>query len=102
VERSGGPAPHAPALEARLRAQGLRPHRWGNGPGDIYGWHAHDYAKVLYCLSGSIVFHLRDDADVALAPGDRLEIDAGTEHAATVGEAGVECMEAPAEPPPRF
>ena len=29
-----------------------------------------------------------------LAPGDRLEIAAGTDHSATVGPEGVECMEA--------
>jgi quercetin dioxygenase-like cupin family protein len=49
---------------------------------------------VLYCVSGSIVFHT-DDGDLELHPGDRLDIEPGTAHAATVGPEGVECMEAP-------
>ncbi|MEW6155274.1 MAG: cupin domain-containing protein [Actinomycetota bacterium] len=84
----------AAAIVSSMRAEGLDPQRWGNGPGDRYGWHEHGYHKVLYCLSGSIVFHTREQGDVELSPGDRLEIDPGTEHAATVGPAGVECAEA--------
>jgi hypothetical protein len=70
-----------------------RPRPWSNGPGDEYGWHAHGYHKVLFCLSGSIVFHTRDGA-VELTAGDRLDLDPGTEHAATVGREGVGCVEA--------
>lgn len=81
------------ALEA-FRAEGCsEPRPWGNGPGDTYGWHAHDYHKVLFCLEGSITFHLRD-GDVALEAGDRLDLDPGTEHAATVGPRGCSCIEA--------
>ena len=80
---------------ASMRADGLDPRRWGNGPGDRYGWHEHSYHKVLFCLSGSIVFHTRSDGDVELNPGDRLDLDPGTQHAATVGPRGVECVEAP-------
>ena len=69
------------------------PRAWGNGPGDAYGRHAHDYHKVLFCLDGSITFHLRD-GDLTLAAGDRLDLEPGTEHAATVGEAGCSCLEA--------
>jgi hypothetical protein len=69
------------------------PRSWRNGPGESYGWHAHDYHKVLFCLEGSIVFHLRE-ADVRLGVGDRLDLAPGTEHAATVGPSGVECVEA--------
>jgi quercetin dioxygenase-like cupin family protein len=79
--------------EARFREEGLSPTSWGNGPGDTYGWHSHGYHKVLYCVSGSIVFHTRD-GDVELAAGDRLDLPPGTEHAATVGPAGCQCMEA--------
>lgn len=44
--------------------------------------------------------------DVVLAAGERLELPAGTAHGATVGAAGVTCLEAhlPAgslPPPPR-
>ena len=93
LTRGEGPPPDREAVEARFRAEGLSPHSWGNGPGDRYGRHAHSYEKVLYCLSGSIVFHM-SEGDVDLAPGDRLDVPPGTEHAATVGPEGVECLEA--------
>lgn len=80
-------------LEERLAAEGLSPHAWSNGPRDTYGRHEHGYHKVLYCVRGSIVFHM-DGGDVELGPGDRLDIPAGTPHAATVGPHGVECLEA--------
>ena len=69
------------------------PRSWANGPGDTYGRHAHDRHKVLFCLRGSIVFHL-DDRDVDLAAGERLDLPPGTAHAATVGPQGCECVEA--------
>jgi mannose-6-phosphate isomerase-like protein (cupin superfamily) len=69
------------------------PRPWGNGPGDVYGWHDHGYHKVLFCLSGSIVFHTRE-GDVELTSGDRLDLEPGTEHAATVGPDGCSCIEA--------
>ena len=80
-------------IEARYAADGLRPYSWGNAPHERYDWHSHDYTKVLYCVTGSIVFHT-DDGDFSLEPGDRLEVDPGTEHAATVGDDGVLCLEA--------
>ena len=89
-----GAAPERRAVEARFREEGLSPQAWGNAPGDRYGRHAHDFHKVLYCVSGSIVFHT-DAGDVELHPGDRLDVGPGTPHAATVGPDGVECMEAP-------
>jgi mannose-6-phosphate isomerase class I len=80
--------------DAAFAAEGCSPPRpWGNGPGDAYGRHEHAYHKVLFCLSGSIVFHT-DDGDVELRQGDRLDLEAGTPHAATVGPEGVECVEA--------
>jgi quercetin dioxygenase-like cupin family protein len=86
-------APRGQEVRARFTAEGLSPHSWSNAPGDTYGWHSHQYDKVLYCVLGSIVFHTRD-GDHALQSGDRLDVPAGTEHAATVGPTGVECMEA--------
>lgn len=81
-------------FEARLRAAGLTPTAWVNGPGDRYGWHRHEYHKVLYCVSGSIVFHT-PEGNVELHAGDRLEVEPGTDHAASVGPDGVHCVEAP-------
>ena len=79
---------------AAFSAEGCdTPRSWGNGPGDRYGRHAHDAHKVLFCLEGSIVFHT-DEGDLELTPGDRLDLPAGTPHAATVGPAGCACIEA--------
>ena len=81
------------ALEV-FRDEGCSPPRfWGNGPGDTYGRHSHDYHKVLFCLAGSITFHV-GGGDLELSAGDRLDLEPGTEHGATVGSDGVECVEA--------
>jgi quercetin dioxygenase-like cupin family protein len=97
VPSDGGPW-DTEGARRKLSDEGLNPQAWGNGPGDQYGWHRHEYHKVLYCVSGSIVFHTRD-GDVELGPGDRMELGPGTDHAATVGPRGVQCVEA-ARPAP--
>ncbi len=79
----------------RLRAEGLAPGSWSNGPGDRYPAHAHGYDKVLVVSRGSIVFGLpASGAALSLTVGDRLELPAGTEHDAVVGPDGVVCLEA--------
>jgi mannose-6-phosphate isomerase-like protein (cupin superfamily) len=79
---------------AVLVAEGCSdPRPWSNGPGDAYGRHVHGYHKVLFCIEGSIVFHL-EDRDEELTAGDRLDLAPGTPHAATVGPQGCACMEA--------
>ncbi len=88
----GGPSSPEEAASA-LRAEGLEPTTWGNGPSTEYGWHRHPSPKVLFCVRGSIVFHTRH-GELALGVGDRLELAVGVEHAATVGPDGVECVEA--------
>lgn len=81
-------------LVERLRAEGLSPGSWSNGPGDVYGAHDHAYDKVLVCTAGSITFGLPETGTaVDLAIGDRLELPAGTSHDAVVGSAGVTCLE---------
>ncbi len=95
VEKSAGEPPTSEELRRWFQQEGLRPSEWGNAPGDTYDWHAHGYHKVLYCVSGSIVFHTKDEGDLELQAGDRLDVEPGTEHAATVGPDGVRCMEAP-------
>lgn len=75
-----------------FRAEGLTPQAWSNGPGFVYGTHTHPYAKLLACVAGSITFHT-PDGDVVLIAGDRLDLPAGTPHAATVGPDGVTCWE---------
>lgn len=82
-------------LEARLVGQGLTPTSWSNAPTDAYAAHQHPYDKVLVVARGSITFHLVDTGiDVRLSAGERLDLPAGTAHAATVGPAGVTCLEA--------
>jgi hypothetical protein len=76
-------------LEAKLRAQGLDPGSWGNGPDDRYAPHEHGYDKVLVCVAGSIRFGLpASGRHVDLAAGDRLDLPAGTRHDALVGVSG--------------
>jgi uncharacterized protein YjlB len=80
---------------ARLRAEGLAPGSWSNGPGDRYAAHEHGYDKVIVVASGSIAFGLPGRGEtVDLAAGDRLELPAATSHDAVVGPAGVTCLEA--------
>jgi quercetin dioxygenase-like cupin family protein len=76
-----------------MRALGHPVSEWSNGPGYRYATHAHPYRKILFCLEGSIAFHL-DEGDVRLSAGDRTVIESGAEHSATVGPAGVRCAEA--------
>ncbi len=93
VEKARGGSSEREEIGARFELEGLHPSEWGNAPGDQYSWHSHDYHKVLYCVSGSIVFHT-EEGDFELEPGDRLDVEPGTGHSATVGPDGVRCMEA--------
>ena len=82
-------------LAERLRADGLDPAPWSNGPGDRYAVHEHGYDKVIACAAGSIRFGLPGSGESAeLAMGDRLDLPAGTVHDAVVGPGGVTCLEA--------
>ena len=86
-------SPDQREIEARFEEESLTPTSWGNTPDYEYEWHSHSYHKVLYCVSGSIVFHT-EEGDFELEPGDRLDVEPGTGHSATVGPDGVRCMEA--------
>lgn len=82
-------------LANRLAAEGMNAGSWSNGPHDRYAAHDHGYDKVLVCAAGSIRFGLPDlGRMVDLAPGDRLDLPAGTRHDAIVGPDGVTCLEA--------
>jgi quercetin dioxygenase-like cupin family protein len=93
IQRSAVEPPDMEEIEAKFRNEGLSPHAWGNDPDYEYQWHSHGYHKVLYCVSGSIVFHT-EDGDFEMEAGDRLDVEPGTGHSATVGSEGVQCMEA--------
>lgn len=92
----GGP-PAGPGVEgasARLRAAGVEPQAWSNGPGDRYGRHEHSYAKLLVCAEGSITFLVGPDEEpVDLSAGEGFELPPHTSHAAVVGPAGCTCVE---------
>ncbi len=80
------------AIFSALRAEGLSPIPWSNGPGDHYGEHSHPYHKVLYCVRGGITFVV-EGRQVPMKPGDRLELPPGTRHSAVVGPDGTACVE---------
>lgn len=78
-----------------MRAEGLQPGGWANGPGETYAVHDHAYDKVIVVERGSITFGVRASGEAyALTKGDRLELPAGTGHDAVVGPDGVACLEA--------
>lgn len=90
---AGLSTPGEPEMRAIIRREGLEGRRWSSGPGEHFRAHSHPHDKLLYCVHGSIVFHIAGSR-VAVSPGDRLEIDCGTVHAAAVGDDGVVCLEA--------
>lgn len=82
-------------IAGRLRAEGLDPSPWSNGPGDRYAVHEHGFDKVIGVERGSIAFGLPGiGRTVELDAGDRIELPAGTAHDAVVGPGGVTCWEA--------
>lgn len=90
VTRHGG----VRAAEERLRAAGVQPMAWSNGPGDRYAQHSHPYTKLLICAEGSIRFLIGpEEAAVELAPGDGFLLPPKTRHAAVVGPDGCTCVE---------
>jgi mannose-6-phosphate isomerase-like protein (cupin superfamily) len=91
---AGDSGPGTAAAEARLRALGVDPLAWSNGPGDRYAAHEHGYTKLLVCAQGSITFFVGPEGlPVELLPGDGFELPPGTRHAALVGPSGCTCLE---------
>jgi mannose-6-phosphate isomerase-like protein (cupin superfamily) len=80
------------AARARLRAAGVEPHAWSNGPGDTFAAHEHGTAKLLICAEGSITFEM-EGQPIELNAGRGLLLPAGTRHSAVVGPAGCTCLE---------
>jgi uncharacterized protein YjlB len=86
--------PGVAAAERALRAAGVVPSAWGNGPGDTYAAHEHAFTKLLICAEGSITFLVGpEETPVELGPGDGFVLPAGARHAARVGSAGCTCLE---------
>lgn len=89
-----GGEPGIDASRERLRAAGVEPSAWSNGPHDRYAAHDHATTKLLVCAEGSITFLVgRDEQPVELVAGDGLVLPAGTRHAAVVGPDGCICLE---------
>lgn len=90
----GDRLPSESALRELYAAEGLTPYRWSNGPHDRYRAHRHGYHKIIYVVSGSIMFGLPElGQSVSLTAGDRLDLPAGVLHDAVVGPDGVVCLE---------
>jgi hypothetical protein len=93
VERYDGTAPGEEEIAARMRAEDLSPHGWGNGSAIATAGTSTATKKVLYCVRGRIVFHTVG-GDIELGPGDKMVLQPHTAHGATVGAEGVRCIEA--------
>ncbi len=85
-------APSRASVERRLRAEGVAPSAWSNGPHDRYAEHSHRYTKLLMCASGSITFVIGGE-EVELQPGSGFVLPPGTTHSAFVGPQGCTCVE---------
>ncbi|MCA1571647.1 MAG: AraC family ligand binding domain-containing protein [Chloroflexi bacterium] len=82
------------AARDRLRAAGVEPYAWSNGPGDRYAAHEHGTTKLLICAEGSLTFFIGpDEQPVELVAGAGFVLPAGTRHAAVVGAEGCTCLE---------
>ena len=91
----GAQPPDESELRRLMAAEGLQPQRWSNGPHETYNAHTHDFHKVIYVVSGSILFGFPIVGEpTELHPGDRLDLPAGVLHNAAVGRSGVVCLEA--------
>jgi quercetin dioxygenase-like cupin family protein len=85
--------PTEATIRRLLAEEDLEPYRWSNGPGDVYAAHQHPYDKVIYVVSGSILFRVPGE-QLELHAGDRLDLPRGKNHDAVVGDEGVVCLEA--------
>lgn len=92
---SEGKAPTEAEIRRMMDAEGLKPYRWSNAPGDVYQAHTHTYHKVIYVVQGSITFGFPNKGEQATRRvGDRLDLPPGVTHDAVVGPEGVACLEA--------
>ncbi|MEW6270045.1 MAG: cupin domain-containing protein [Thermodesulfobacteriota bacterium] len=75
------------ALRARLEREGYSVFCWTDPPAAHYDAHAHDHDESIWLVSGKITFGTASGA-LALEPGDRLMLPAGTVHTADAGSGG--------------
>ena len=87
-------SPTEQELAQRMRDEGMEPTHWSNTAGTVYHAHTHDYHKVIYVVSGSLILGFPIIGEpTQLMAGDRLSLPAGIEHNAVVGDEGVLCLE---------
>lgn len=82
-----GPPPDEDSLRLRLEGEGYAVFSWSDPPGARYDPHVHERDESIWVFRGRIVFEA-EGRSLALGPGDRLMLPAGTRHAALVGEEG--------------
>ena len=75
--------------QAYLAARGLRSSAWAVGPRTWFPEHRHQRTKHLFVTRGRISFN-----GTWVETGEGVRIEAGTDHEACAGDAGVECVEA--------
>ena len=76
------------ALRDRLRAEGLGPSAWGNGPHDRYGAHDHGYDKVIVVAAGAVRVGLPGTGGGHdLVAGDRVEVRVSASSLIVIGNA---------------
>lgn len=84
---TGAESPDEAALRARLAADGFEAWSWTDAPGATYAPHSHEHDESLWVVAGEITFVIAGEAH-RLGPGDRLQLPAGTVHAAEAGPGG--------------
>lgn len=83
----GAGAPTEDALAQRLAADGFSSFCWSDAPHAHYDEHEHDRDESIWLVAGTIRFTAHG-RELALAPGDRLMLPAGTRHTADAGPDG--------------
>lgn len=90
----GGVHPSQYTIMQLLQQEGLQPYVSALRPNSRDGARSHGYAKIVYCLEGTLEVVLPDlDHRVTLRGGDRLELPRGTRYATVVGLSGARVVE---------
>ncbi len=71
-----------------MRGEGLDVTEWSDDPDTTYTEHSHEHREVRVVLTGEMTIRASGRAFV-LRPGDRIDLDPGETHGATVGSGGV-------------
>ncbi len=80
-------APDEATLRGTLEAEGFSAFCWSDTPNAHYDEHEHDRDESIWVVAGAIRFGA-DGRELALGPGDRLMLPAGTRHTADAGPDG--------------